>query len=91
MTEGVLKPLIVSYRHNLAVCGAGGGHFSGSPEQIAEIVSDYDKIALAPDGGDVLNPQVVQRWKKQIDLLKTFNKPIKIVLVEPSSKVRPRS
>ena len=79
LSEGVLKPLVAAYTLNIAVSGAGGGYFSGSPEQLAEIVADYDQIAIAPDGGDVLNPQVMKRWQKQIDFLKSFNKPIKIV------------
>ncbi len=79
LCEGVLKPFVASNRHNLAVCGAGGGHFSGSPQQLAEIVSDYDNLVITPDAGDILNPQVMQRWSKQINFLKQFNKPIKIL------------
>ena len=79
LSEGVLKPLVASHRHNLAVCGAAGGYFSGSLQQLTEIISDYQEIAIAPDGGDVLNPQVMKRWQKQINFLKSFNKPIKIV------------
>ena len=79
LSEGVLKPAIASHRHNLAICGAAGGHFTGSPEQLTEIISDYEELAIAPDGGDVLNPQVMKRWTKQINLLKSFKKPIKIV------------
>ena len=79
LSEGTLKPQIAHYLHDIAICGAGSGHFSGSPEQLAEIVSDYEELAIAPDGGDVLNPQVMQRWSKQISFLKRFNKPIKVL------------
>jgi hypothetical protein len=79
LCEGTLKPHIAHYLHDLAICGAAGGYFSGSPEQLTEIVSDYEELAIAPDGGDVLNPQVMTRWSKQINFLRQFNKPIKIV------------
>ena len=79
LSEGILKPAIASHRHDLAVCGAAGGHFKGSPEQLASIVSDYGELAIAPDGGDVINPQVMSRWSQQINFLKRFNKPIKIL------------
>ena len=79
LSEGILKPLVASHRHNLTVCGAGGGYFKGSPQQLASIVAVMDELAIAPDGGDVLNPQVMQRWKKQIDYLGQFNKPIKVL------------
>lgn len=79
LSEGLLKPYIASYLHDITVCGAAGGHFKGSPEQLTEIVFDYDELAIAPDGGDVLNPQVMTRWSKQINFLRQFNKPIKIV------------
>ena len=78
-SEGILKPQIAHHLHDIAICGAAGGHFSGSPEQLTEIIFDYDEIAIAPDGGDVLNPQVMQRWQKQINFFKRFDKPIKIV------------
>ena len=79
LCEGILKPYIVHYLHDVAICGAAGGHFSGSLQQLAEIVADYESLAIAPDGGDVLNPQVMNRWSKQIRELKRFDKPIKIV------------
>ena len=79
LSEGTLKPYVAHHLHDIAVCGAGSGYFSGSPEQLAEIVADYEELVIAPDGGDVLNPQVMQRWKKQISFLKGFNKPIKIL------------
>ncbi|MEO0013631.1 MAG: hypothetical protein RLZZ535_2020 [Cyanobacteriota bacterium] len=86
LCEGILKPYIAHYLHNVAICGAAGGYFSGSPEQLTEIIRDYESLAIAPDGGDVLNPQVMTRWSKQINFLKQFNKPIKIVWWEQVQK-----
>ncbi len=79
LAEGILKPYIASHRHQITVCGAAGGHFRGSPQQLAEIVADYDEIIITPDAGDVLNPHVMGRWRKQINCLQRFNKPIKIL------------
>lgn len=80
LSEGVLKPLIASHRLNLALCGAANnGNFSGSSQQFREIQSDYAEFVIAPDAGDVLNPQVFPRWKNQINFLKQFNKPIKVL------------
>lgn len=78
-SEGVLKPYVAGYALNIAISGAAGGHFSGSFEQVAKIVADYEEIIITPDAGDVLNPQVMQRWKKQISFLERFKKPIKIL------------
>ena len=79
LSEGVLKPVAASNRHNLSVCGAAGGYFSGSPQQFSTIQQNYDQFALAPDAGDILNPQVMKRWSTQINFLKQFNKPIQIL------------
>ncbi len=79
LSEGILKPYIASNRHNIAVCGAAGGYISGSSQQFRAIQSDYAEFLLTPDAGDLLNPQVMQRWFKQINFLKQFNKPIKVL------------
>lgn len=79
LSEGILKPYIASSLHDIPVCGAAGGHFRGSPQQLAEIVSNYDELVIVPDAGDVLNSQVMQRWQRQIDELKRFNKPVKVL------------
>ena len=86
LTEGVLKPLIAANKLNLAVCGGAGGYFAGSPKQFASIIADYEELAIAPDAGDVLNPQVMQRWEKQISFLKSFNKPIKVLWWNQTNK-----
>lgn len=79
LCEGILKPQIARYLHDIAICGAAGGYFSGSRQQLAEIIAGCEEIAIVPDGGDVLNFKVMNRWQKQINFLAQFNKPIKIV------------
>ena len=79
LSEGILKPYIASNYHNIDVCGASGGYFRGSPQQLAEIVFDYDELVIVPDAGDVLNSHVMRRWELQINSLKRVNKPIKVL------------
>ncbi|MDJ0533188.1 MAG: hypothetical protein QNJ70_11950 [Xenococcaceae cyanobacterium MO_207.B15] len=79
LSEGILKPYVTSYRHNISVCGASGGYFSGSSQQFREIQQDYSEFVIAPDAGDVYNSQVMKRWENQINFLKQFNKPIKVL------------
>lgn len=79
LSEGILKPYIASQRHNIAVCGSAGGYFRGSLQQTTEIISDYEELVIVPDAGDVLNSHVMRRWEQQINFLKRFNKPIKIL------------
>lgn len=79
LSEGILKPYVASKRHNLAVCGAAGGHFRGSPEQLTQIVSDYEQLVLVPDAGDALNSHVMRRWSQQIEFLQRFGKTITIL------------
>ena len=79
LSEGILKAYIASHLHNITVCGAAGGYFRGSPQQLASIIADYNEIVIVPDAGDVLNSQVMRRWEQQINYLKRFNKPIKVL------------
>ena len=79
LSEGSLKSYVAANRLNLPFCGASGGYFSGSPQQFESIIAPYDSCAIAPDAGDVLNPQVMQRWMKQFHFLKKFGKPIKVL------------
>ena len=79
LSEGTLKPYVAHHLHDVALCGAAGGYFSGSSEQLTQIVSDYKELAIVPDAGDVLNTQVMRRWSQQINFLKQFNKSIKVL------------
>lgn len=79
LSEGLLKPYVAANRLGIPVLGAAGGYFSGSPRQVGEIISKFDRLVLCPDAGDVLNLQVMRRWGQQIDFLKQFGKPIEVL------------
>ena len=87
LVEGILKPYIASQTLNLNICGAAGGCFSGSPHQFKKTAADYDEFVITPDAGDLTNPQVMKRWTRQINFLKQFDKPIKVLWWGQASKV----
>ena len=86
LCEQVLKSYIASHKHNIAVCSASNGYFSASPEQFALIQQNHSEFAIIPDAGDLENPEVIRRWEEQINFLKQFNKPIKILWWGQSDK-----
>ena len=74
LIEGILKPLISGEKFGIEICGAAGGNFTASPIQFESILThnDYEKIVIHPDGGDILNPHVMQRWERQISLIESL-------------------
>jgi len=76
-TEGTLKPLLAAHLHQISVVGASGGNFAASPIQFAEAVSEYDRVVIAIDAGDAVNPQRVTHWKRQAEFLATLGIEVK--------------
>jgi hypothetical protein len=68
LCDGILKSFIAHKRHDIDICGASGGNFSASKSQIIEIAKNYDRVLYIPDGGDIINRQVVNRIKKTHEL-----------------------
>lgn len=70
--EGTLKPLVAAVRHGLTVLGAGGVSWHHSPEQLTEILEQFqpEKIILNPDAGSLLNPQVLRQYRELNRFLK---------------------
>lgn len=69
LTEGILKPDIATDRHGIRCMGSPGGNFLKSESQFKKNLGDCEKIIIAPDGGDILNRHVYQRWCKLIKYL----------------------
>jgi hypothetical protein len=68
--EGFLKSYIAAQKLGTTFIGSPNGQFSGSPRQTLAALEYFGKeINLAPDAGDVCNPQVMQRWATQIQWL----------------------
>jgi hypothetical protein len=79
LAEGTgAKPFLVSQRLNLLTIGAAGGQWSSSPELFkqtlkkAEIEVGSKIIKIFPDAGDTLNPSVMNRWQRVINLLEEW-------------------
>ena len=79
LAEGFLKPYIAAHRHHINVAGSPNGQFSGAPKQIQEILSlGYERLVICPDAGDVVNPQTMTRWRRQIDFLNELGLEIQV-------------
>jgi hypothetical protein len=76
--EGILKPFASACRHSINCLGVSGGWLDKSPEQVKESVAEYGELVIVPDAGDVANPQVMKRWRKQIAFLKSLGKPVSV-------------
>ncbi|MGL5941888.1 MAG: plasmid replication protein, CyRepA1 family [Waterburya sp.] len=79
VSEGFLKPYIAANRHNLNVMGSPNAQFIRSPQQVKENLSlGYEQLVICPDAGDVSNPDVMKRWRRQISFLEEFGLEIKV-------------
>jgi hypothetical protein len=79
LAEGTgAKPLLVSQRLNLFTVGAAGGLWLSSLELFREALEKGalevkgKSIKIFPDAGDILNPSVMTRWQRVIDLLEEW-------------------
>jgi hypothetical protein len=71
------KPLLTSQRLNLLVIGAAGGQFLSSESilktslnKLSSELGGVKKLIIPPDAGDILNKQVMNRWRNLTELLK---------------------
>jgi len=76
LPEGLgIKPSLTRYRLGVPVVGASSGLFSGSPKacQVAleKLSAKYktQRLVVPVDAGDVKNPHVSQRWKREFKFL----------------------
>jgi predicted P-loop ATPase len=60
--EGLLKPVVASYRIGDRFIGAAGGLFRSSPIQVKAALKNVQTVIIAVDAGDAVNPHRVRHW-----------------------------
>jgi len=60
--EGVLKPFIIGGLSGIATIGAAGGNFTGSLEQLSQLVAGKESAILVPDAGAIINEMVMLQY-----------------------------
>ena len=74
-----IKPALVHFKHGYPVIGASGGLFESSAKNFREtwefLKSKYgtNRLVVAVDGGDVVNPNVVSRLERQFVFFNNLN------------------
>jgi hypothetical protein len=69
---------LVSQRLNQLVISAAGGQLASSPQLFKQALEkavlevEGKEIKIFPDAGDTLNPSVMSRWQRVIDLLENW-------------------
>jgi hypothetical protein len=93
LAEGTgIKPALASLRLGASVVGAAGGLFASSPKNtevaLAHLSQKYGtrSLVLAADAGDVVNPQVMNRWRIQVKFLEKLNYTVAFAWWEQVSK-----
>ena len=88
LLEGLLKPIVAAERLGISVIGASGGMFASSPQQFKEWIEwlNPSKLILCPDGGDLLNYQVMARLKRQFKFFAELGLDVKILWWGQSTK-----
>jgi hypothetical protein len=73
-TEGLLKPLVASSRLGVDTIGASSFNFSGSPEQVKNIITSggYNCVVLPLDGGVVVNKSTMNHLAKNVKLFESL-------------------
>jgi hypothetical protein len=78
------KPLLTSQRQNLLVIGAAGGQFLSSKsilkaslDKLSSELGGVKEVIIPPDGGDILNKQVMSRWQQVTVLLQEWGWSVK--------------
>ncbi len=79
--EGFPKATKAALTYNRLFCGAAGGNFSSSSEQVINLIETkkITTINLTPDAGDVKNPQVMRRWIKQYEFFRDLGLFVRVV------------
>ncbi|BAW98029.1 hypothetical protein NIES970_29990 (plasmid) [[Synechococcus] sp. NIES-970] len=78
LTEGTGKPYFASHRLDIRCLGASGGLFLSSKGQFKAAIANEKNIIIAPDAGDILNPDVYRRWCKILKWLRKFEASVQV-------------
>jgi hypothetical protein len=81
LTEGTgIKPYIASKKLNITVIGASGGNFASSSQTLKASLKAIaaQEVIFYPDGGAVINVQIIKQYQKTFRLLQEWNYSVKI-------------
>jgi len=87
------KPYLASSRLNLIIIGASGGQFASSPKLLEQYLGDISQelggtkeLTIFPDAGDIINKNVLKRWKNLCELLTKLGYTYKFAWWEQTTK-----
>ena len=80
LAEGLLKPIVAAERLGQSFIGAAGGMFASSPQQFEQWVNALNptELILCPDGGAVININVIREYTKLAELVKGLGRSLKV-------------
>ena len=80
LVEGTLKPQVAACLHKIDVIGASSGNFAASPTLTKNAIlnAGYDRVIVAIDAGDAINPDRISHWIRQADYLNETLTPLGI-------------
>jgi hypothetical protein len=97
LVEGTgFKPQLAADKLGQIVIGASGGQFTGSPQQLTEYLLaastmgvDVSCLQIYLDAGDIVNPHVMKRLVKLVDLLTSWGKIVEVAWWGQETKEEP--
>ncbi|MEQ8464009.1 plasmid replication protein, CyRepA1 family [Coleofasciculus sp. E1-EBD-02] len=85
LAEGTgAKPWMAADLLGIPVIGAAGGMQANSPIQLKQYIDGLARfnkpnLLLIPDAGDVINPQVMRRWRRLSNLLQSWGYGVQVL------------
>ena len=88
LCEGILKPMVAAERLDINLIGASGGLFASSPEQLKQWIEKLkpSELIYCPDAGDLINPQVMSRLKRQFEFFAELSLEVKVLWYGQATK-----
>ena len=80
LAEGLLKPIVAAERLDQSFIGAAGGMFASSPQQFEQWIARLNpaELILCPDGGAVVNTNVIREYTKLAELVEGLGRSLKV-------------